>query len=472
VKPNRPDTPARRRLRTPFAGIRDEAVFTPARRLAYSPVLLSIMILCTGASQRTYPKRTPAATPHAAPSVTTAPALQPLALIIGGTGLLKVPSGESPAVLATAEIYSPRANVAIPVSPMTTSRSHQSAVSLPDGDVLIVGGVNALFVPLLSGPTVPWILSSTDVFDVARGRFIAGVNMIVERDSPSATMLTNGKVLVLGGGTNCAELYDPDTGKFTATGPMEAERYGQTATLLTNGKVLVVGGGSTQAELFDPGIGKFSPAGMMEQNRDFHTATLLLDGRVLIAGGSPYARSSATDTTELYDPLNGVFEPGPKMLKSRAGHTATLMTNSQVLIAGGHDDNSAEIYDPVAEQFNATGNMSVSRFGHSATRWPDGKVLIAGGWNKSYQPLAATETYDPKSGEFTPGANMTEPRADHTTTMIWAPWPISWAKPTPMATPTASVISTASPTPTAAPTTNPLATLAHRATPVPSAGAL
>jgi WD40 repeat protein len=428
----------------------NRAAYTSRRRFVQVVVLLAIITQCGSidATQRKLSQRASTPVPLQRPSSTPATSLQPVALIIGGTGMIKMASGETPGVLASGEIYSPATGLSVRIDSMTTSRSHHSAVLLPNGSVLVTGGVNTLFIPLFSGPTIPWILASTDVFDQITAHFRAGANMTADRDNPSTTLLNDGKVLVVGGGTSSAELYDAATGKFSATESMTIERYGQTATLLTNGKVLIAGGGSSQAELYDPETGKFRLTGKMSENRIYHTAILLLDGRVLIAGGSPYARSSATDTTELYDPLSGTFKPGPKMQESRAGHTATRLANGQVLITGGHDDDSAEIYDPVAEQFIRTGNMSVSRFGHSATRWPDGRVLIAGGWNKNYQPLATTETYDLRTGEFSLGGNMTEPRADHTATLIWVRSPISWAPPTPAATPTLSSTSTqASPSP-------------------------
>jgi hypothetical protein len=377
---------------------------------------------------------------------------RPIALIIGGTGMLELASGGTPAVLSSAEIYLPGTALAAPANPMGTGRSHHAAVVLPNGEVLIVGGVNELFLPLMAGPTVPWILSSSEIFDPASGRFRKGPSMATARDSPSAVLLNNGKVLIVGGGTSSAELYDPKKNVFEPTGSMAVERYGQTATLLTNGNVLVAGGGSKQAEIYEVATGKFSLTGAMQQNRIYHTATLLLDGRVLIAGGSPYARSSATASTELYDPLRGTFVPGPTMQEPRAGHTATLLTNGQVLIAGGHDDNSAEIYDPVAQQFVRTGDMSTGRFGHSALRWPDGRVLIAGGWNRNYQPLATTENYDVKTGKFTPGGNMVQARADHTASLIWVQWPLHWKTSTAVsATPTPPSPPPTSPTPANAP---------------------
>ena len=69
--------------------------------------------------------------------------------------------------------------------------------------------------------------------------------------------MSDGKVLVAGGGTyydKSAELYDPSTGTFTATGSLNVVRMrpSPTATLLGNGRVLVVGGDSDvgSAELY------------------------------------------------------------------------------------------------------------------------------------------------------------------------------------------------------------------------------
>ena len=72
--------------------------------------------------------------------------------------------------------------------------------------------------------------------------------MATARSCHTATLLPNGKVLITGGvnGTSTtlasAELYDPAMGSFSTTGSMTAARSGHTTTLLPNGKVLVTGG--------------------------------------------------------------------------------------------------------------------------------------------------------------------------------------------------------------------------------------
>src|ERR1700678_3746176 len=72
--------------------------------------------------------------------------------------------------------------------------------------------------------------------------------MLEPRSGQSATLLPDGKVLIAGGMRRnqdfykSAELYDPATGKFQATGEMSIGRVGHIAVLLKSGKVLVAGG--------------------------------------------------------------------------------------------------------------------------------------------------------------------------------------------------------------------------------------
>ncbi|CAF4895451.1 unnamed protein product, partial [Rotaria sp. Silwood1] len=117
-------------------------------------------------------------------------------------------------------------------------------------------------------------------------------NMNYERVYHTASVLTNGKVLVTGGtGTdansvtalNTCQLYDPLTGTWAMTGNMNHGRYDHTASVLTNGKVLVTGGTGNDyasiSELYDPSTGAWTITGSMIYARHGHTASLLENGK-------------------------------------------------------------------------------------------------------------------------------------------------------------------------------------------------
>lgn len=95
--------------------------------------------------------------------------------------------------------------------------------------------------------------------------------MSVPHFSQTATLLSSGKILVIGGNNGgvaiaSAEIFDPATGAFSATGFLSGARYSHASTLLTNGQVRVTmrssgSGPLSSAELYNPLTGTFSPTG-------------------------------------------------------------------------------------------------------------------------------------------------------------------------------------------------------------------
>jgi len=239
-------------------------------------------------------------------------------------------------------------------------------------------------------------------------------SMKLARSQHSATLLSDGKVLVAGGPDSTAEVYDPLTGVFADTmGPMTLARAGHTATLLNDGtgKVLIAGGSAmSAAELYNPTTGTFAASGSLITARLTTTATLLTNGKVLVAGGNT-PTSDAIAAAELYDPATGTFTATKGNLNSpRSGHTATLLNSGKVLLAGGitsihSPTDTAELYDPVNDTFTSTGGMTVQRTGHTATLLNDatapdfGKVLIVG-------TEGTADLYDPSSGTFAAVGNL------------------------------------------------------------------
>ena len=395
---------------------------------------------------------------EASPTSTATPAaLKPVVLIAGGTGYIDRPTGETPGVLSSAEIYDPALHQFLPIAAMKERRDQFTAVAIGIDRVLLVGGINTLLVPLnvFPGPAMPWILRSAEIFNSGDGKFVAAASMKYSRDDPTATTLQNDKVLIVGGDSPTAELYDPSSNTFAETGAMASSRHGQTATLLRNGSVLIAGGGFLKVEVYDPATGKFQFAGKLDDNRLYHTATLLADGLVLIAGGCPFARSSAVDTSEIFDEVGQTVSAGPKMTQSRAGHTATLLGDGRVLIAGGRGDKSSEFYDPeIASVRRGT------RDGRSSFRTfcdaPAGRNRAARGRMGSglQAAFSSAEIFDPVANRFVTTGEMTEARAGHSATLIFGREPITWILPTPSVTPTPSTTPTDTLTPTPSGTRN------------------
>jgi hypothetical protein len=364
------------------------------------------------------------------------PAATPAGTILGAVSLAPlVTPTEVPSPLATKSL-SPSAtptagyaDIFSPTGSMITARDGHTATLLQDGRVLVAGGVGNC-----KGTTCD-ALASAELFDPTTGKFSPTGSMTTGRASQTATLLQDGRVLVVGGehyasstlnALASAEIYDPKTGKFSPAGSMKTARFAHTETLLPDGHVLITGGfdasftALSSAELFDPASGTFSKTGSMTTGRDGHTATLLGNGLVLIAGGAAVA------SAELYDPFNGAFTTTGSMHVVRADPTATLLSDGRVLLVGGQNNctstgcdsiDSAEVYVPTTESFTLTGSMSVPRWGHVASLLSDGRVLVAAGASGQTYYTSA-EVWDPSSGTFSPTSPLSQGGARPTATRL------------------------------------------------------
>jgi N-acetylneuraminic acid mutarotase len=294
------------------------------------------------------------------------------------------------AVFPWAQVYDPGTNSWKATPNMKAARNWSTGTLLPDGRVLIVGGSNGK----LNGDKLG-ILKTAEFYDPASGTFtLSGGKMATTRANHTATLLPNGKVLIAGGMnvyvprirwgscTNLAELYDPATDSFSPAGAMTVVHCGHTATLLQNGRVLVVGG--TDAELYDPASNSWSSAGTMNAAHG-GSAVLLPNGKVLLAG--------ATTPPELYDPATGTFSVTGSPANLYSGtRSAVLLANGKVLIAGG-PAGQCELYDSFTGTWSATGSLNSTRFGFGMSLLPNGSVLVTDG-NLGYQVMSA-EIYTP-----------------------------------------------------------------------------
>ncbi len=192
---------------------------------------------------------------------------------------------------------------------------------------------------------------------------------------------------------------------WVTNSPMTTARKAHTATLLSNGRVLIVGGFNgfndlSSAEFYDPANGTWTVTGSMITARYAHTATLLPDGKVLVVGGGNNGGGLAS--AELYDPITGNWTETSALHSARYNHRATLLLNGQVLIAGGVGSvNGDELYDWTTATWTVTGTpyTLLSRDAFTATLLADGKVMAAGG--VGLKPLSNVQVYEPGTGRWT-----------------------------------------------------------------------
>jgi len=292
-----------------------------------------------------------------------------------------------------------------PAAPMHHSRAAHTATLLPEGHVLVVGGMG------------PEASASAERYDPTSDSFTELPGPHVPRSSHTATRLTDGTVLVTGGYgpgnryLRSAERFDPATETWHQAGVMTEARAGHLAVPLVDGRVLLIGGVGSgwtflqSAEIYDPATGQFTATGSMAVPRESHVAVRLGDGRVLVVGGHAGRREQMVlyASAELYDPVIGRFTPTGSMGTPRHKHDAVLLADGSVLVTGGADRrdnrgqyNTVERYDPATGRFEPQPPMALTRYKHAGTTLllADGRVLVAGGADR-------VEVYDPTEGSST-----------------------------------------------------------------------
>ncbi len=303
-----------------------------------------------------------------------------------------------------------------PAPSLASPRILHTSTLLSDGRVLTVGGYNR----------------TAEVFNPATNTWSTTGNARTTHRYHSATLLNDGRVLVAGGdgasASTSAELYNPATGVWTATGNLVTYRRHHAGLRLADGRVLVAGGQDASGgalastELYDPATGTWSVTGSMSEPRFTFTATLLKDGRVLVAGGSTPSATLAA-SAEVYDPATGAWTAVGRMAVGRRNHAATLLPGGKVLVVGGGSDvvatATSEVFDAASGTWTQVGGLNRARRNHTATVLPSGAVLVLGGYDPKVSGiLTSGELFDPVQGTWCPSASMSVDRYFHTATVL------------------------------------------------------
>ena len=352
-------------------------------------------------------------TQHTATLITTGPHAGEV-LIAGGWG--------SP-TLGESYFFDPLTDTFNNGPALLTRRFDHTATTLPNGRIVFAGGV------INSSDYTN--TSSVEIYDPATGQQSYIGNLIAERNTHSADLVTTpdglrlavaagyGHSAIVGNSLEQFDLgsLDGESGDFASATSMNQSRRGHVAVQLDNGKVLLAGSDALNtpgAELYNPATNTTTATGSMLTARCYGCSyAKLQDGKVLVTGG--WNGGGVFNTGEIYDPTTGQFSATTgNMTAPRLDHSSVLLNNGKVLILGGYDGTtphaSAELFDPVAGTFTATGSMAGVRYRATAIKLPNGKVLVVGGFSTGSNVVTSAELYDPIAETFSVTGSMVTPR--------------------------------------------------------------
>jgi hypothetical protein len=302
---------------------------------------------------------------------------------------------------------------------MADGRDGHLAFLLTDGRVLVVGGLNAARESSLT----------TEIYDPASGRWSVSGSVKIPRNFSAGVVLADGRVFVVGGAqsgkpkqnTRIAEIYDPATGLWMKGGKMKRSRYNPTATLLSDGRVIVAGGETKSAnhqqtyEIFDPATGRFSAPTLMPKAFQFHSATRLDDGRVLFVGS--LVRDGTGSEALLYDPASNTWTATGSR-EARGDHGAAFLALSGEVLA--FSGTICEIYNPGTGAWLRTGDLPFPRAAFAVAVTGDGLVLrVSGNENPpGGTPTPKVDIFSPATGTWSDGGTILRSRFGCTATQL------------------------------------------------------
>ncbi|PIE24494.1 MAG: hypothetical protein CSA62_04240 [Planctomycetota bacterium] len=315
---------------------------------------------------------------------------------------------------------------------LNVARALPTVSELKDGRVLVAGGGHGT---IASGKG----LDSSEFYDRDEQRFVPGPRMQVARALHVAVTLKDGRVLLIGGLNSAGkaiascEIFDPQQKRFFRTGSMKASRALHAAALLPSGKVLVCGGAQDlsdplkavgsilkSSEIFDPSTGRWSQGPNMGKHRAIHAISETTGGRLLLVGGVTYGFLNLPGTTkscELYDPKGNRFVATGSLPYSAGYPTLFPMrkiggSSDELLAVGGINAtinylaakaiNRAAIYNGKTGRWTSIGNLPTATVS-PALGVAGGILHVIGGAAGSVtkpMPIASCARYDAAAKRF------------------------------------------------------------------------
>ncbi|MEI7473676.1 MAG: kelch repeat-containing protein [bacterium] len=270
------------------------------------------------------------------------------------------------------------------VGNLNIARCRHTATLLQDGRVLIIGGRNSAL------PFNHQTLKSTEIYDPKTKKFTMGPDMLFAREKPVAVLLNDGRVFIIGGWADDDKPGTVNANGRYIPGPGEA--------------------GIRTTEFYDPITNKFyqGPELIIAQNEMINgfIPLILDDGKIMLKDVGSHIPS-----TEIYNPKDNTFNTVVKDIRWWSGALVNL-DNGNVLVIS-YERKKTFIFNPKTETYSSGPDMNYQRRGGIVVKLNDKRVLICGGQeiDTNNKILNSCEYYNAALNKFIMfDSNMTKPR--------------------------------------------------------------
>jgi N-acetylneuraminic acid mutarotase len=263
-------------------------------------------------------------------------------------------------VLNSCEIYDPTTETFSMTGSMNVARARHKINLLPDGKILVSGGSAVLSISNDPSDTLNGSHSSTEIYDPATETWSISADMSIKRVAHATSTLPNGDILISGGLTPAGmfptvavstEIYKVATETIEPAADMLTGRSEHLLTSLSDGTILATGGGTLQmspsfdvvaltaTEIYDSNVDTWTAAADMSVGRAGHSAFIFDDGKVLLPGGDSGSLLSLTptNTCEIFDNTTSQWTTTDTLPNGLVGYTGMVANDRKIVLIGGTD---------------------------------------------------------------------------------------------------------------------------------------
>lgn len=335
--------------------------------------------------------------------------------------------------------YFPYGTFSASSAELPTPRSGHTATLLNNGSLFVCGGVNNAGTPLSTAVVIREVGSSFSVQELS-------TQMAVARTGHTASLLPDGRVLIVGGSivenpmssndlVELIEIFDPATQSFSTvgySGEPVARAFHTTQVLARQESVFLYAlGGRGPVQTSE--IGTRGDAAVLEFRHTTADSLINISAGGALPGFQPVGYHSQlslppegstirslvsgtyyTDETGTPEPVSyrllstpsDVFYPFelleeslPQMNINRIGHAASLLSNNTGVFTGGYTPegtvlHSLELFSDEASRyfrFPTSISLRTARYRHTATLLSGNRILLLGGIDSFGSTISSAE---------------------------------------------------------------------------------